>query len=585
MPDTDATASARGGVRAVAKLDQTLSSLTTDDATGAALSAATNDASANRPQEQSSTDTLVHQEPRALTPNVANSPVLDVDLKLLVDADRLADFADAPVIAANARNKGARKHLKSVYYDTAERTLWRNGVSLRVRQSGNRFVQTVSIERGDTSARGSTTDSSVSSLAPDLALAMPALPEDLRADLERNALEIVFTADIHRHQRFVDLPSGTVQVAFDHGTITADHRTRPVSEIALELKTGNAAAIYQLALRLAEQGSLRPSIRSEAAHGFDLAEDKPPTVRKPSRLKLAPEVALDDSFSIILRGCFQHLLQAMPAAEDGRNPEGVHQLRVALRRLRAALHLMQSVGSWSQCDLLRNEARWLGQSLSAARDWDIFLTETLPVVAKGCPTLGGFNALEKIAERQRTTSYRKIRTALADRRCANFVLGLGEWIETRGWRSDVSPETLGQLAEPAVNFAGRILSVRHDKVLKRGRRFKSQPAEKRHEVRLLLKKLRYSVDFLLPLYGDRKSARKYAARLAGLQEELGCYNDMAVTAGLLAGLDVDSTDSATAAAAITGWQAHAMVGVEAPLRKAWRSFVDTPTPWAREGES
>lgn len=506
---------------------------------------------------------------------------LDIELKLLVESDRLSDFTDAPVITANARNKGARKHLKSVYYDTPERALWRNGFGLCVRQSGNRFVQTVTAERTDGARRGSW-DTNVPSLAPDLALTAPSIPDKLRADIERSTLDVVFVADVHRHQRFVDLPSGTVQVAFDHGTMTAQDRTQPISEIALELKSGNATAVFQLALRLAEQGSLRPSIQSQAARGFDLADDKPPSARKPSRLKLEPIVALDDAFSIILRGCFRHLLQAMPAAEDGRNPEGVHQLRVALRRLRAALHLMQSVGSWSTCDALRAEARWLGQSLSAARDWDIFQTETLPVVAKGCATLGGFTALGEVAERQRSAAYRKIRIALADRRCASFILGLGEWIETRGWRSDVSPETLGQLAEPAVNFAGRILSDRHGKVLKRGRRFKSQSPEKRHQVRLLLKKLRYSVDFLLPLYGERKSARKYALRLAGLQDELGCYNDMATTAGLLAGLDVESTDSATAAAAITGWQAHAMVGVEMPLRKAWRNFATTSTPWARQ---
>src|SRR6516164_5351925 len=70
----------------------------------------------------------------------------EIEIKLLVDADRLADFNDAPIVATKARNKGTRKHLKSVYYDTPERTFWRNGLSLRVRQSGARFVQTVKTE-------------------------------------------------------------------------------------------------------------------------------------------------------------------------------------------------------------------------------------------------------------------------------------------------------------------------------------------------------------------------------------------------------------------------------------------------------
>src|SRR5262249_52700689 len=82
-------------------------------------------------------------------PGVAGTRDYEVELKLLADADRLADFNDASIIAMNALNKGARKHLRSVYYDTPKRTLWRSGLSLRVRQSGLRFVQTMKAERGD----------------------------------------------------------------------------------------------------------------------------------------------------------------------------------------------------------------------------------------------------------------------------------------------------------------------------------------------------------------------------------------------------------------------------------------------------
>jgi CHAD domain-containing protein len=165
------------------------------------------------------------------------------------------------------------------------------------------------------------------------------------------------------------------------------------------------------------------------------------------------------------------------------------------------------------------------------------------------------------------------------------VLGLGGWIETRGWRSDVSPEGLAQLAEPAINFAQRILSERHAKALKRGRHFRKLSAEKRHRLRLALKKLRYVGDFLLPLYDDRRSAKRYSRSLAELQEELGCYNDMATTEPLLAELSAESSESATGAAAITGWQAHAMIGAEPGLRGAWKDFARTRAPWSSEPET
>jgi triphosphatase len=505
----------------------------------------------------------------------------EIELKLLVDADRMAHFNAAPVIAINARNKGARKRLKSVYYDTPERTLRRNGLSLRVRQSGARFVQTVKTDAVDDPLRRGEWEASVPSLAPDLTLAMPFIPEKLRGHLEAQPLEAVFTADVHRHARLIELPSGTVEIAFDQGELTAGDRSLPVSEIELELKSGSASAIYEIALRLAEHGDVKPSIRTKSARGFALATDKPPSARRPRKLRLDPSVTLDEAFATILRSCFLHLLQSLPAAEDGRNPEGIHQLRVSLRRLRSVLDLMRSAGASSNVDTLRTEAKWLAQDLSAARDWDVFRLDTLPKIATACPSVAGFDALGLAAAGRQSDAYRKAHGALEDRRCAMFLLGLGNWIEARGWRNDVAAEDLGHLAQPAADFAARILSAQYAKVLKRGRRFKSLSAEQLHRLRLATKRLRYLSEFLLPLFADRKSTRKFSRRLAGLQEQLGAFNDMAVTAALLDGLDAEP-DGAIAAAAIAGWQARASVGVQPALQSTWRDFTAARVPWSRQ---
>jgi triphosphatase len=524
--------------------------------------------------------------PDAALPSAgAMPPATEIELKLLVDPDRLADFSDAAVIASHARGKGTRKHLKSVYYDTPDQTLRRNGLNLRVRQSGGRFVQTVKLESANDPLRRGEWEASVPSLAPDLALAMPFVPEDLRSDLERDGLEAAFTADVHRHQRIVDLPTGIIEIAFDHGVLKAGERSEQVSEIELELKGGSPSTIYDVALRLAEHGPVKPSIRSKSARGYDLAADAPPAARKPAKLRLDAAVALDDAFATILRACLYHLLQSLPAAEDGRDAEGIHQLRVALRRLRAAFDLMRSAGPLSRLETLRSEAKWLAQGLSAARDWDIFRKSTLPDIASACPSIGGFDTLGEVAEERRADAYREVRFVLADRRCTSFVLGLGAWIETRGWRSDVPPESLGQLAEPAAGFARRLLSAQHAKVLKRGRHFKSLDSDGRHRLRLAVKKLRYIAEFLLPLSGPRKTAKRFADELAGLQEELGTYNDMATTAKLLAGLGTASLEGGHAAAAITGWQAHAMMGSEPRLRQAWSDFSKAKAPWLVDAEA
>jgi inorganic triphosphatase YgiF len=512
-------------------------------------------------------------------------PGSEIELKLLVDADRMVDFNAAPIIATNARNKGARKHLKSVYYDTPERTLKRNGLSLRVRQNGARFVQTVKAEFTDDPLRRGEWEANVPSIAPDVELAMPFIPPKLRSGLRRDQLEAIFSADIHRHARIVELPTGTIEVAFDLGSLKSGDRSMPVSEIELELKGGSTSAIYDLALRLADYGPVRPSIRSKSARGFELATEASPALRKPRKIRLDPSISLDEAFAKILRSCLHHILGSLAVAEDGRDPEGVHQLRVSLRRLRAALDLMRSVGSLSNLDSLRSEARWLAQNLSAARDWDMFQRGTLPTIAQACPSVAGFDALEQFAEKRRSVAYEKVRLALADRRCSCFLIGLGGWIEARGWRSDVAPEDLGQLAEPAINFAGPILSDQYARVLKRGRHFKSLPVEKLHRLRLAAKRLRYVADFLLPLYGDRKSVRRFSRRLADLQEQLGSFNDMAITDALFAELGDEALQSGTAMAAIAGWQAHASIGVAARLQDTWQDFRRTRAPWSRAAEA
>lgn len=588
MSETNATALAGGMLRAVAGPNSDLAQQAKKNGDSPVVPAVTDDTAALLPQEPAGSEIIPAQEPQQNEPAAVSAPVApasEIELKLLVDADRLTSFNHAPVIASNARNKGTRKHLKSVYYDTPKRTLWRNGLTLRVRHSGTRYTQTVKAELEDDPFRRGEWEAHVSSMAPDLALAMPFIPEKLRADVDAQGLEPVFSTDIKRHQRLVDLPSGTIEVAFDNGVLKAGDRSMPVSEIELELKGGSIEAIYEMALRLAEHGQVRPSIRSKSARGFDLAADTPPAAHKPRKVRLDPQVALDDAFAAILRACLKHLLESLPAAEDGRDPEGIHQLRVSLRRLRSALDLMRTVGCLNKLELLRSEVKWFAGNLSAAREWDIFEKDTLPTVAKGCPSVAGFDALGELAEQRRLAAYQQVRLVLAERRCATFIIGLAGWIEARGWRSDVAPENLGQLAEPAINFARQVLSEVHGKVLKRGRHFKSLSPEQRHRVRLAVKKLRYVGDFLLPLYGFGKPAKRYADKLASLQEELGGYNDMAMTSALLSSLDAETTVGGTARAAIAGWQAHAMVGTEARLRDAWSDFTRTRTPWEKEEEA
>jgi CHAD domain-containing protein len=270
-----------------------------------------------------------------------------------------------------------------------------------------------------------------------------------------------------------------------------------------------------------------------------------------------------------------------PAA-DGKDCEGVHQVRIALRRLRCALRMLSGMAPSAMLDSLRAEAKWFASSLDAARNWDVFLGQTLEEVTQACGTVAGFDCLREVAEQARTKGYAGARAALADRRTGRFELALGAWIDQRGWRCDVSGDHLAELSAPAITFAARALAKQHDRVLKRGRRFKRLPLEARHALRLEVKKLRYAADFFLPLFGNDGAAKRYARQLSRLQERLGRYNDVGMVQQLMAEIGSEELPATAHVAygAVLGFQVCRLATAETETRAAWRDFRDAPLPWA-----
>src|SRR5262245_29302939 len=510
-------------------------------------------------------------------------PATEVELKLLVTPDQMSALIDSPPIAAHARNKGSARILKDTYYDTPGRALQRAGVTLRVRECRKRFVQTVKVApaKADIPLRRGEWEFPVAGMAPDFQAVMPLMSMGLQDALARDPLQPIFATELRRRSRTLTLPSGTVDVAFDTGVVKSGERTAPICEIEIELKRGDPAALYDLALMLSEHAAVRPAVRSKAERGFELAFDTAPAVHVSRRLLANGEVSLDDAFAQLLRTTLHDLLLNQPAAENGRDPEGIHQLRIALRRLRCVLAMLRALAPSPTLDSLRADAKWLASGLASARNWDVFHGETLTKVAHACGTVAGFDLVREIAERSRQDGYVAARAALTDRRAGRFELALGAWVEQRGWRCDVSGEHLAELTAPAMAFAVRALARQHDRVLKRGRRFKQLPVEGRHELRLAVKKLRYMADFFLPLFDGQGAAKRYARRLSRLQERLGHYNDAGTTHHLMAGLGLDAMPAPAreAIGAVLGWQACRLANAEGEIRAAWRDFRNTPHPW------
>jgi len=235
-----------------------------------------------------------------------------------------------------------------------------------------------------------------------------------------------------------------------------------------------------------------------------------PQIIKAVPIELDPNSRTQDAYHQIVEACLIHATANVPLI-NLHVADGVHQCRVALRRLRSAIALFSKQLDKTSRKQVIHELRSLGKMLSPARDWDVFLTETIPSL----PPTNGIHDLLSEAERNRSSAYAAIRRdawdSLRDKIARIKVRGhdLDEPI------SDTAPDLLGRQARK----------------VKRCVQHLNTPVQ-RHALRKALKKLRYSVEFVGSLY-EAKEAKRYLDHCKDAQELLGKMNDTATTVGLL----------------------------------------------------
>ena len=506
----------------------------------------------------------------------------EVELKLLAPQGTLEKLREAPVIVQHARNRGAFHRLETVYYDTPERLLFQHGMSLRVRRSGKHFIQTLKLlpNIGQPLTRRQW-EASVDGVTPDLAR----LPADEvggpMTTLTNDALVPVFATKVRRHARQLDLPDASVEIVFDEGTIEAGARQEVLSEIELELKSGNAGVLFDLGTQLLDAAPLKVGTRSKAERGYALAFDVVQPAAKAEPVGISAEHVVDDVIAKLVGACWHHLLKNHTVAEKGVDPEGVHQMRIALRRLRTICALFRRDIPSPAFQAVNSEARWLMQQLGPARDWDVFAETTIARLVTAAPDVD-LVGLREAVEQQRKSSYAALRTVLADARCSRFLLSLGHMVERRGWRNEIDSEALAVLSQPMPTLADKILTRLHRKARKRGAHFRQLKTDAQHDLRIDLKKLRYAAEFFLPLYAAHAPAKRYVRRLARLQASLGRARDIASTRILVDAIRQDDQPALyLAIGAVTGWLARDQIAIAKTLRKRWRRFKATPAFWGR----
>ena len=314
-----------------------------------------------------------------------------------------------------------------------------------------------------------------------------------------------------------------------------------------------------------------------------LVAEEVPAAMQAERLKLAKNGRVEDAIAAVFAACLNQWTANEAVALRGADPEGVHEMRVALRRMRSALSDFRKAIPASQVAWLKRETKWLITSLSAARDWDVFLSELLAPVEAARPGDAGLAELRAAAQTEREKSYARARRAIRSSRYSALLAGTRRWLSSKRWRQ---ARNGGQksLDEPARKLGTRLLAKRHKAVLKLGRDFEELSADERHQLRMALKKLRYTADFFRSLY-RKKREKRYFHAMAQLQDSLGHMNDIVMTNNLLDRLSVArdhqrvSEGLSAAAGIVAGWHTHSARSSEHEAEANWREFSDCDLFW------
>ena len=234
----------------------------------------------------------------------------------------------------------SRQSLHSIYFDTSDRQLRDSNISLRTRADGHSIVQTVKLLNGaSNSVSRREWETLVPDPIPDPSLVIdPTLPQEFRK-LTSADLQPVFDVDVKRETRRLTSDRAKIDVSLDNGAVIAGDDRKPVHEIELELVAGEFADLFAAAQRLSDAVDGRLHARTKADVGYALNRaDRRHWSRAP-KLHLTPDMSAGESFQHIIISSFAHLTANDDCARLNLHVEGVHQCRIALRRLRSAFKI------------------------------------------------------------------------------------------------------------------------------------------------------------------------------------------------------------------------------------------------------
>jgi CHAD domain-containing protein len=247
-----------------------------------------------------------------------------------------------------------------------------------------------------------------------------------------------------------------------------------------------------------------------------------PAQRSSPKPHLNGAMACDTAFRIVAR---RHLdaLSANQEATCRGDPTALHQMRVALTHLRTVILFFSPMVEDAVRDEIRDELKWLNGELGAVRDLDVAVERVLSLDKKRPEALSAVGAWEE----KRAVGHRNLTRTLRSVRYEWLVQQAAGWIENGPWSTKKDKEAAAERATPIGLYTLDKLEKWENRLLKRSRKLRQMGSKKRHHLRLLNKKLTYSIDSFEDLFANKKFSKQNIAlkHLRKAQRSLGQLND------------------------------------------------------------
>lgn len=435
---------------------------------------------------------------------------------------------------------GVSKNLTDTYYDTEGWILYRAGYALRIRQRGKSAEATMkSLSPADDgiSQRREISESLENGEISTLRKSEGKVGERLRMLAGGKDLHQLFEVRTHRRAfelSFEDTGEESAEemvlgeVALDETEIPLSRGEEPVRLRRVEIEAAPEAVSSDLRHFVEQMRSARglsPTGISKYEAGIYATGLVPDGQTELGPTHVDASMSTGEVAYAVLRRQLAALQEHEPGTRLGEDPEEVHDMRVASRRLRAAIKLFSGVlperALWLEGDL-----RWLAGALGEVRDLDVEIEELHAWAASERRDIDAFENLIEAVEEQRKHARERMLQALDSGRYERLVTSFAAMLR----RSPVGSGDKGSTADaPITRVAPDLLSRSYSKFRKAaGRITEDAPVEAYHELRKKGKSLRYALEFHREIYGS--PVKSLIRPLKSLQDDLGRHQDAVVAA-------------------------------------------------------